>query len=42
VFRTSGWLNADADNPSGMAISPDGRTVYVTVLSGLESFTAAS
>ena len=37
-FRTSGWLNSDQYDPSGAAMSPDGRTLYVTVPSGLESF----
>jgi DNA-binding beta-propeller fold protein YncE len=39
-FRTSGWLNAEADGPSGVAMSPDGHTLYVTVGSGLEKFPA--
>jgi DNA-binding beta-propeller fold protein YncE len=39
-FRTSGWLN-NADEPMGVAMSPDGRTLYVTVFqSGLERFPA--
>lgn len=41
-FRTSGWLNEEANTPLAVAISPDGRTLYVTVPSGLEKFTVAS
>ena len=41
-FRTSGWLNEEANTPLAVAISLDGRTLYVTVPSGLERFTAAS
>jgi DNA-binding beta-propeller fold protein YncE len=37
-FSTSGWLNAYTDGPAGLAMSPDGRTVFVTVPSGLERF----
>ena len=37
-FRTSGWLNVDADGLAGLAISPDGRTLDVAVASGLEIF----
>jgi DNA-binding beta-propeller fold protein YncE len=37
-FRTSGWLNAEDDGPSGMTMSPGGRTLYVTVSTGLETF----
>jgi DNA-binding beta-propeller fold protein YncE len=37
-FRTSGWLNAEEDSPSGVAVSPDGRALYVTVSAGLETF----
>jgi DNA-binding beta-propeller fold protein YncE len=37
-FPTSGWLNSYADGPAGTAISPDGRTLYVTVPSGLKRF----
>jgi DNA-binding beta-propeller fold protein YncE len=40
-FRTSGWLNEEAGSPSGVAMSPDGRTLYVTVPSGLERFSVA-
>lgn len=39
-FRTSGWLNND-DGPMGVAMGPDGRTLYVTVPSGLERFPAS-
>ena len=39
-FRTSGWLNDDDDGPMGVAMSPDGRTLYVAVPSGLERFSA--
>jgi DNA-binding beta-propeller fold protein YncE len=38
AFRTSGWLNEEAGSPTGLAISPDGRTLYVAVVSGLEIF----
>ena len=37
-FRTAGWLNVTDDGPSGMAMSPGGRTLYVTVSTGLETF----
>ena len=37
-FSTSGWLNAYTDGPAGMAMSPDGQTLYVTMPSGLERF----
>jgi DNA-binding beta-propeller fold protein YncE len=37
-FRTSGWLNNVDDQPSGVAVSPDGRALYVTVTAGLETF----
>jgi YVTN family beta-propeller protein len=37
-FRTSGWLNDAEDQPSGVAVNPDGRALYVTVTSGLETF----
>jgi DNA-binding beta-propeller fold protein YncE len=37
-FHTGGWLNSQDDAPSGLAVSPDGRTLYVAVASGLESF----
>lgn len=37
-LRTSGWLNDVDDSPRGLAISPDGRTLYVAVGSGLETF----
>ena len=40
-FRTSGWLNEEANIPLAVAISPDGRTLYVTVPSGLARFTTA-
>jgi len=36
-FHTSGWLNYQ-DWPSAAAISPDSRTLYVAVRSGLETF----
>ncbi|HTR93939.1 MAG TPA: hypothetical protein VMI73_19580 [Trebonia sp.] len=35
-FPTAGWLNSYTDGPAGVAMSPDGRTLYVTVPSGLE------
>lgn len=41
AFRTSGWLNAEADSPTGLAISPDGRSLDVAVVSGLEIFRIA-
>jgi DNA-binding beta-propeller fold protein YncE len=37
-FATSGWLNSYRDAPAGVAMSPDGKTLYVTVPSGLERF----
>jgi hypothetical protein len=39
-FHTSGWLNSGTagHDPSGAALSPDGRTLYVTLDSGLETF----
>jgi DNA-binding beta-propeller fold protein YncE len=37
-FHVSGWLNSHQDEPSAVAISPDCRTLYVTVPSGLETF----
>lgn len=37
-FRTSGWLNKGNYEPSCVAMSPDGRILYVTVPSGLERF----
>lgn len=37
-FHPSGWLNSYADGPAGVAMSPDGRSLYVTVPSGLERF----
>jgi DNA-binding beta-propeller fold protein YncE len=37
-FRTSGWLNKEADGPSGVAMSPDGHALYVTVSTGIETF----
>ena len=37
-FPTSGWLNSYAQGPAGVALSPDGRTLYVTVPAGLERF----
>jgi DNA-binding beta-propeller fold protein YncE len=37
-FSTSGWLNSYAEGPAGVAMSPDGRVLYVTVPSGLERF----
>jgi DNA-binding beta-propeller fold protein YncE len=37
-FRTSGWLNDEADGPYGVAMSPDGRALYVTVSTGVETF----
>lgn len=37
-FRTGGWLNSQDDEPSGLAVSPDSRTLYVVVSAGLESF----
>lgn len=37
-FRTGGWLNSQDDEPSGLAVSPGGRTLYVAVASGLETF----
>jgi DNA-binding beta-propeller fold protein YncE len=36
-FHTSGWLNYQ-DTPSAAAITPDSRTLYVAVRSGLETF----
>jgi DNA-binding beta-propeller fold protein YncE len=35
---TSGWLNSYKEGPAGVAMSPDGRILYVTVPSGLERF----
>ena len=37
-FPTSGRLDSYADGPAGMAMSPDGRSLYVTVPSGLDRF----
>jgi DNA-binding beta-propeller fold protein YncE len=37
-FSTAGWLNSYKEGPLGVAMSPDGRTLYVTVPSGLERF----
>jgi len=37
-FHPSGWLNSYADGPAGVAMSPDGRSLFVTVRSGLERF----
>jgi DNA-binding beta-propeller fold protein YncE len=35
-FHPSGWLNSYADRPAGVAMSPDGYSLYLTVPSGLE------
>jgi DNA-binding beta-propeller fold protein YncE len=40
-FPTAGWLNSYRDGPAGVAMSPDGRTLYVTVPSGLERLRVA-
>jgi hypothetical protein len=37
-FRTSGWLNPNENQPSGAAMSPEGRVLYLTVGPGLETF----
>ena len=37
-FHASGWLNTEQDGPTGIAVSPSGRTLYVTVPAGLETF----
>ena len=37
-FRTSGCLNDGEVSPSGIAVSRGGRTLYVTVPAGLETF----
>ncbi len=44
-FRTSGWLNDSDDGaaygPGGdLTVSPDSKTLYVTVVAGLEIFHA--
>jgi sugar lactone lactonase YvrE len=39
-LHTSGWLNYH-DEPSAAAISPDSRTLYVAVRSGLETFSVS-
>jgi DNA-binding beta-propeller fold protein YncE len=40
-FHTAGWLNAQDDAPSSVALSPDSRALYVTAGSGLEIFHAS-
>jgi DNA-binding beta-propeller fold protein YncE len=36
--RTSGWRNSCENEPTGATMSPDGKTLYITVISGLETF----
>jgi DNA-binding beta-propeller fold protein YncE len=35
-LRTAGWLNSDQDAPTSVAISPDGRSLYIALTAGLE------
>jgi DNA-binding beta-propeller fold protein YncE len=40
-LRTAGWLNWQDDAPTSVAISPDGRRLYVSVSAGMETFSTS-